>query len=205
MEATPLEATEFLGFFDQQFATLVGEHRAGGFRAMFLALEARPREGILIVETGGLRQPGNFAGDGQSTVIFDAYVQFRRGQLISVDLDPACAAHTREYCSARAIPVTADSVGLLHLLSTLGEERPIDLLYLDSMDLDQDNPTPSAQHHLKELAAIMPRLRPGTLIAVDDNPLVGGKRVGKGYLVEEFLAGIGARKLFDGYQMLWEL
>lgn len=172
---------------------------------MLQALEACPRDGVLIVETGGLRQPGNFEGDGQSTVIFDAYVQFRRGQLISVDLDPACATHTREYCSARAFPVTADSVGFLHLLSTLGPQRPIDLLYLDSMDLDQDNPTPSAQHHLKELAAIMPRLGPGTLIAIDDNPLLGNKRMGKGYLVDEFLAGIGAKRLFDGYQSLWQL
>jgi len=205
VETATLGSGEFLAFFEQQFAALVGEHRAGGFRAMLGALEARPREGILIVETGGLRQPGNFAGDGQSTVIFDAYVQFRRGQLLSVDLDPVCAANTREFCSERSLPVTADSVTLLHLLSTLGERRPIDLLYLDSMDLDQDNPTPSAQHHLKELAAIMPRLGPGTLIAVDDNPLVDGKRVGKGCLVEEFLAGIGARKLHDGYQMLWEM
>jgi len=205
VETATLGSAEFLDFFDQQFAALVGEHRAPGFRAMLAALEERPREGILIVETGGLRQPGNFDGDGQSTVIFDAYVQFRRGQLLSVDLDPVCAAHTRDFCSPRALAVTADSVAFLHLLSSLGERRPIDLLYLDSMDLDQDNPAPSAQHHLKELAAIMPRLEPGSLIAVDDNPLVQGKRQGKGYLVEEFLAGIGARKLHDGYQMLWEL
>lgn len=172
---------------------------------MLAALESSPKEGVLVVETGGLRQPGNFEGDGQSTVIFDAYVQFRRGQLISIDLDPACAAHTREYCSPRAFPVTADSVGFFHLLSSLGEQRPIDLLYLDSMDLDQSNPAPSAQHHLKELTAIMPRLGPGSLIAVDDNPLVGGQRQGKGYLLTEFLNAIGARQLFDGYQALWQL
>ena len=197
--------TSFIDFFNQQFEEFLGEPRASGFRTIFMALENQPREGILIVETGGLRQPGNFQGDGQSTIIFDAYAQFCRGHLVSIDLDPACAANTRQFCSPRAIPVTSDSVGFLHLLSSLGEERAIDLLYLDSMDLDQENPTPSAQHHLKEVAAIMPRLRPGTLIAIDDNPITNGKRMGKGYLVEEFLSGIGARKIYDGYQVLWQL
>jgi hypothetical protein len=205
MDKENQSSKEFFEFFNLQFASLLGEPRSSGFQAMLSALDACSGEGVLIVETGGLRLPGNFRGYGQSTVIFDAYVQYRRGQLISVDLDPVCALNTRHLCSLRTTAVTADAVSFLNLLSSLGEERTIDLLYLDSMDLDQENPAPSAQHHLKEVAAIMPRLKPGALIAVDDNPIVNDRRMGKGYLVEEFLSGIGAKKLYDGYQVLWQI
>ena len=42
------------------------------------------------------------------------------------------------------------------------------LLYLDSFDLDPDNPTPSAIHHVLELLAARPLLGPGTVVVVDD-------------------------------------
>ena len=47
-------------------------------------------------------------------------------------------------------------------------------------------------------------LGPGTAIAVDDNTVVDGRPVGKGYLVESLLKDRGIPMLFDGYQRVWQ-
>ena len=49
----------------------------------------------------------------------------------------------------------------------------IDLLYLDSFDVDLYAPWPSAVHHFKELMAISPLLSPQTLVVVYDLPSMG--------------------------------
>ena len=46
----------------------------------------------------------------------------------------------------------------------------IDLLNLDSYDVDFKNPNDSAMHHLKELLAAAPLISKDTLILVDDSP-----------------------------------
>ena len=48
--------------------------------------------------------------------------------------------------------------------------RRVDLVYLDSYDLDPAAPTPAALHGLAELDAIRPALRDGALLLVDDTP-----------------------------------
>ena len=77
----------------------------------------------------------------------------------------------------------------------------IDLLYLDSYDLDWKNPTPSALHHMKELCAIIPQLKKGCIILIDDN----NNNIGKGQFVSNFLDNIGAKLLFSEYQIAYEL
>jgi hypothetical protein len=47
----------------------------------------------------------------------------------------------------------------------------IDLVYFDSWDVDWGNPFASAEHGKKELIAIRPFLRTGTIIVVDDTPV----------------------------------
>ena len=79
--------------------------------------------------------------------------------------------------------------------------RPIDLVYLDSFDLDWQDPHASSLHHLKELCALLPKLRPGCLVVVDDN----AGPIGKGAYVREWMAAIGVRPLFDAYQVGWVL
>ena len=46
---------------------------------------------VVILETGCLRKPDSFSGDGQSTLIFDKYIQHRNdgSRLFSVDINPA--------------------------------------------------------------------------------------------------------------------
>ena len=94
----------------------------------------------------------------------------------------------------------------------------LDLLYLDSFDVDFDDPLPSVIHHLKELRAIAPLVSLETLVVVDDSPSSfigvpdGDKPVqpirpprigGKGRLIAEYADQIGAERLFAEYQCGW--
>jgi hypothetical protein len=64
--------------------------------------------------------------------------------------------------------------------------------------LDWDNPHLSSLHHLKELAAVYAKLKPGCLIVVDDN----NNGVGKGQYVSDFLNNSNdSTLLFDDYQI----
>ena len=73
----------------------------------------------------------------------------------------------------------------------------IDVLYLDSFDVDFNNPVPSSFHHIKELLAIFPKIQKGTLIVVDDN--FNGK--GKGQMIKDYMKNIGINPFFDEYQI----
>ena len=74
-------------------------------------------------------------------------------------------------------------------------------MYLDSFDFDMANPHPSSLHHIFELAAIMPCLKQGTMICVDDN----FGTIGKGGYVKEFMDLINKQRVYAGYQWVWKL
>ena len=133
-------------------------HRTEGFRKVFDYLDRFDRP-VGIVETGCVRQQDNWAGDGQSTILFDRYAEFHPGSAVfSVDRDPEAAALCRSLVGAQVQIHAGDS---LAYLKSLADHPPaglefLDLLYLDSFDVDFDDPLPSAIHHLKELLAIAP-------------------------------------------------
>ncbi|MEI6740809.1 MAG: hypothetical protein WCK74_10930 [Gemmatimonadaceae bacterium] len=194
--------TSFLPRFDTEFFPRLSE-RGPTFRLMFEFLEMRHQGPYLIVETGTARQPGNWL-DGQSTVLFDQFVQLHGGSVYSVDINAEACAAARTITSPQTHVVCNDSVRFLWDFCKGG--RPIDLLYLDSYDLNVQDPFPSAFHHVKELTACIASLQRGTLIAIDDNLLQpDGRRVGKGMLVSQFLQEIGASRLMDSHQTLWML
>ena len=109
--------------------------------------------------------------------------------------------------------ILEDSVAFLKSLDVF----PIDLLYLDSFDLDMNYPLPSAIHHLKELVAIAPMISSETLVVVDDSPTaliavpdgkdqfktLGRRIAGKGQLIAEYAEAIGVKPYFVGYQCGW--
>jgi len=180
--------------------------RAEGFAALFEALAAHSQP--LIIETGSLRIPGNWEGDGQSTFQFDAYVRRTGGQFFSIDILPESIDTARRACSAATNLICNDSVAALYALSRL-LPGPAAMVYLDSYDLDLKDPMPSAIHHALELAAVRPLLGPGTLVCIDDygvGPPSGSTEVGgKGLIVDRFFAAIGAPVLYSGYQRLWRV
>lgn len=193
-------AAPFETLFREVFAPRLG-HRAEGFGALFAALTAHSRP--LIIETGTLRIPGNWEGDGQSTFQLDAFVRCHGGQFFSIDILPESIDTARRACSAVTNLICNDSVAALYALSRL-LPGPAALVYLDSYDLDPTDPMPSAIHHALELAAVRPLLGPGTLVCIDDYG-VGDERGGKGLIVDKFFEAIGAAVLYSGYQKLWRV
>ena len=214
-----MRSPDFWRWFDEAAGPQLA-HRTAGFRKIFTYLDRLDRP-VGIVETGCVRQQDNWAGDGQSTILFDRYACFHPGSAVfSVDRDPEAAALCRSLIGDRVHVHTGDSLAYLKSLA----DRPppelefLDLLYLDSFDVDLDHPLPSAIHHLKELLAIAPLVSSETLVVVDDSPssflgvldgdtplkLVRPPRVGgKGRLIAEYAVEIGAERLFAEYQCGW--
>lgn len=116
----------------------------------------------LIIETG------SSAWGTNSTMLFDSYCNSFGGECRSVDirleplltLQPLATSHTKLYCD--------DSVSFLNKLSLEGDR--IDLLYLDSWDVNWDDPLPSAIHGLNEYLAATKSLKTGSLVLIDDTP-----------------------------------
>lgn len=167
--------------------------REQGFRAMFAALQTLDKP--VIVETGTVRSEDSFGTDGSSTRFFHDYVTKFGGRLITIDIDPRTSALAVWLCSG-VTAITGDSVNALWQLDV-----PIDFLYLDSFDIQWDNPTPSALHHLAELTAAIRLLRCGSVVFVDDNKDVAGK----GMFVKYALLKMGAEQTFDQYQIGFRL
>ncbi|HEY4370632.1 MAG TPA: class I SAM-dependent methyltransferase [Burkholderiales bacterium] len=201
----PAKPSSFLPTYEERYAPhLLG--RTDGFRIMFRELEARlaRRPGpALIVETGSLRTPGEWL-DGQSTLLWAEFAKVHPCEIHTVDLNPDAAVTVRQTCGDAVHAHTGDSVAFLHRMACAPQPRQIDLLYLDSFDLDKEDPFPSAFHHMKELTSARPCIGPGTIIAVDDNlVLPDGQYGGKGYLVMQWFRHLEIECLHSGYQWIW--
>ena len=200
----------FLPVYDREFAPRLAL-RAAGFRIMFAELEAmldrtNRSEDLLIVETGSNWRDDRWAEHGLSTRLFDRFVVFHGGRFMTVDINAEMTKKVRANCSPSTEAVCMDSVEYLAQLAAELGTTNVDLLYLDSWDLDLRDPLPSANHHLKELKAIWSNLASGSIIGVDDNPeLPDGTRIGKGMHIREFLSGTGRMPIFDGYQAVWRM
>ncbi len=185
--------------YSQHFRPRLGK-RADGFDALFQPLQALGRS-LLVVETGCLRIPGNWQGDGQSTFMFDALVRTCGGVLISIDVTSECIDTARKACSSATQLLQNDSVSALNALAQVSS-RQIDLLYLDSFDLNA-GVLPSAIHHALELTAARPLIGSGTVICIDDYAV--GSSGGKGMIVDKFLTAVRAEVLYSGYQKIWRI
>jgi hypothetical protein len=176
---------------------------------------------VTIVETGCTRAADNWGGDGCSTVLFDKYAQYHPGSHVdSVNISAEAISLCSGLVSACTTTHVDDSVHFLAAGAgrTPGRDATIDLLYLDSFDVDFENPVPAAAHCLKEFAAAAPLLREDRLVVADDSPgrlIVCGQQgaqvlclgdaviTGKGKFVAEYAQQIGAETLFRDYQCGW--
>lgn len=156
-------------------------------------------KGKLIVETGTQRMiddPG-----GCSTLLFGAFCHRYYKYLITVDNNPEHMATsvkvTKKYADHIAYAL-ADSVGFLTLFG-----RPIDLLYLDSLDcpIPPADATEAQQHNLNELKAAYDKLHKGSILLIDDNSFENG---GKTRLTKKYLLETGKWLcILDSSQTLW--
>lgn len=186
--------------------------RQSSFQIMIDHLKTK--ENPLIIETGCLRPPHpqwgswevSFKDEGCSTLIFDKFVNDHGGELHSVDISVDHVEFALSQVSEKAQVHCGDSVSFLweanRMLSV--DDTKIDLLYLDSMDFDEERYYSSPAHHLKELCAVINRLGPGSMLAVDDNYRnANGERMGKGLFIIELMENSGVELLHDGVQMIW--
>jgi predicted O-methyltransferase YrrM len=166
--------------------------REEAFRTLIDLLPANP----VIVETGTIRKLGNWLGDGQSTLVWDAAARVLAGHVTTIDIDPIGMHLVDQLALTHTTAITADSIATLRKLSAA-----TNLLYLDAFDIDFVAPEPAQHHHLREIVAAWHLCRPGTVVAVDDNT----PEAGKGKRVGEFLEKHGAVKIVDGYVQAWRI
>jgi hypothetical protein len=114
----------------------------------------------IIIETG------SSAWGTDSTRLWDSYVSRYGGSLVTIDVSSAASKRLKWQLGHRSELVVSDSVTYLRNYS--GSE--IDFAYLDSWDVDPNDPVPSAQHGLNEFEALYPHLKLGGLVLVDDTP-----------------------------------
>jgi hypothetical protein len=182
--------------FNKDYYFKLGKRR-NTFQKIFEYTESLNKKNVTILETGIARQENNWEGDGMSTLMFDRYINSVGGNFTSIDINPQNVEFARSNVSAKSNLICSDSVIKLHEISRDENSPMIDVLYLDSFDVDFNNPVPSSFHHIKELLAIFPKIQKGTLIVVDDN--FNGK--GKGQMIKDYMKNIGINPFFDEYQI----
>jgi hypothetical protein len=197
--------------FDEVFANYYSEQldsakikRAEAFAKIFDLLKKQRNKPITIVETGSIRKPYfRLGGDSSSTLLFNHFVKYAGGVVYTVDLDPRCKEIIDDIYKLKY--VHSNIMDSVEYLKQFKNPQDISLLYLDSYDINFKKPENSAKHHLKEIEAIFDKLSPGTIIAIDDNKIVDGKNMGKGYLVEEFLKNKNVSLIYDGYVKIFQI
>ena len=171
--------------------------RKDSFLYIFIYLIKKNKSFYNIIETGCTRKMTDY-DDGMSSILFDRFINCYDGKLTTIDISKKNCELCRENVSPKTYVYNMDSVEFLY---NYNDNIDIDLLYLDSYDLDWDKPHKSSLHHLKELCAIIHKLKKGCIIMIDDN----NNGFGKGQYVADFLENIGAKLLFSGYQIAYEL
>jgi hypothetical protein len=172
-----------------------------------------------IIETG------SSAWGTNSSLLFDAYINTYGGTFETVDIRVAPSVVLQNRCSPSTKLYRDDSVSFLKKWSKANPNKKIDLLYLDSWDVNWQNPNPSAMHGLAELLAIFENLKEGTLLLVDDTPVDSSYFLsaqvqitdfknyqerynfppGKGALIKILLNQLGrGKQIAHGYQLLWQ-
>lgn len=187
--------SDYMGRFDELYMSRLGI-RGPTFRAVIR--EALARHHKTIVETGCIRKIDNWAGDGQSSVIWNDYCKWSQGTFKTMDIDQSACDVTRELAPEAAV---ACNNSLIELARDRGA---IDVLYLDSYDVDMGNQHPAALHCIMELLSARKRLQPGSIVFVDDSP-VGQDFVvqGKGRYVAEYFREMGVAPFTFAYQVAW--
>ena len=207
--------TAYLRYFDRTYQHLltgditvfgVPVDRYKSYRIIFEEILSRKSRDFTIIETGCA-----FGGGwchGSSSLLFFEFLNVFGGKLISIDINQqhmaACAkivetVHPKTE-RAQFFPMVGDS---LSILKSLPDHA--DFVYLDSWDLERDDPEPSMRHHIEEFkAAKQIFIRSQDLIvAVDDNLKPLG--IGKGKYVLEWAQQTHQKILLDDYQLVLRL
>jgi hypothetical protein len=184
------------GWFDEHYRGQLGERFYTTKMALNWLLQ---REGTNIVETGSLREPGNWFGVGCATSLFGYFASMYGGHLWTCDISEEVIETAQRQTTRFRDNITYvcnDSVAFLNTF-----EGTIDLFYLDSMDCPPTgDATEAQQHNRRELQAALPKLSERALVLLDDNQFRNG---GKTPFSKQYLLDNGWICLFDWHQSLW--
>tara|TARA_Y200000002_G_scaffold300667_1_gene255702 strand:- start:99 stop:824 length:726 start_codon:yes stop_codon:yes gene_type:complete len=119
---------------------------------------------INIFETGSSANWG-----ANSSILFDSYISKFGGKFITVDIRSEANKYLNSIFSKGSLSFQEDS---LKFIENFDQEffNNLNLIYLDSYDLDINNPQPSMEHCLNEFILLDKRIRKGCLVAIDDTP-----------------------------------
>ena len=178
--------------------------RATSFALIFELLDQKVEKDFLIVETGCMRRDHGqlaFGDDGASTYIFDDFINYYDGEVLSVDICKENVEYANDLTSNKTNVHCQDSVDFLWNLP----KKQIDFLYLDSYDIERENPHPSQLHHVKEMCAVIDKLGKGSIVCIDDHDafFTGDGKIAKGTYVKDFMDDIGMKPIHEGYQIVW--
>ena len=122
------------------------------------------KQNLTIVETG------TSANAVDSTTLWDAWIRKFGGRLTTIDIDPTRKMIGQHRWSSHTEAVVSDSVDYLNKWSINHPGQSIDIVYLDSWDVDWHHPSPCQVHGLREFQAIIPHLANHAWILIDDTP-----------------------------------
>lgn len=137
-----------------------------------LKIIEKSNKGLCIIETG------SSAWGTNSTLLFDEFITYQNrnskfsNKLFSCDIRINPLLNLINNVSSNTTLICNDSVNFLNKL--VKEFKHVNcnyLIYLDSFDLDYSNPNPSGLHGFKEFLEIIPLLREGTVLIIDDSPV----------------------------------
>uniref|UniRef100_A0A6C0BRS6 Glycosyltransferase n=1 Tax=viral metagenome TaxID=1070528 RepID=A0A6C0BRS6_9ZZZZ len=144
--------------------------RRDTFLEIFKQLENKKEKNYCIIETGAARGgPNDMEGNGSSTYLFDKFVNFYDGFVISFELNKNTAKLVNSSTSKKTTVISKDSIEGINTL--MDKTYFLDLLYLDSLDTKFDNDEESANHALNELKSGIFYLKNNSMIFIDDTPI----------------------------------
>lgn len=193
--AAGLEASLLFKEWEAEFKPLLG-HTARWEGFSYIVRDQLERPYPVILETGTLRRPDNWEGDGCATLIWDWILRKKRGRGVSVDIDMQAVQLAGGLCQEMQA-VCYDSVSFLRAWN----DGPT-LVYLDSCDYPEDLETRknACMHQAAELGAIWSRLPSGCLIASDDSFDADN---GKPALTRRLMKAFGIEPFLDTYIVIW--
>lgn len=118
-----------------------------------MALSLLEKKPAIIVETG------SSAWGTNSSLLFDAYVNSFGGSFTSVDLRSSPMFNLKSKCSKNSSFFCNDSISFLR--KYVNKVNRCNLVYLDSWDVNWEDPLPSALHGFNEFLILLPLLMRG--------------------------------------------
>lgn len=180
--------------WEKEFAPkLKSTRRWEGFSYLAKALENKQR--LNIIEVGCIRSKDAWESDGQSTRVWN-WMAFRTdGTVLSIEKESKNVWTANALCPFVHF-VVGDGIETL----LTAEVDNLDVLFLDAMDFTGPHAFNAWLQHVGFLAAAWPRLKPGTLIVVDDC-IDDGE--GKHVLIKDLFRRMESKPLVESYIHIW--